>query len=58
MGVYQDCSITYPWFKLGLGPGAYIQVSVFRATMALLLTLAAPEKGQSNYYEEKMIVDA
>jgi hypothetical protein len=25
-----------PWFKIGLGPGAYIQVSDFRAIMALL----------------------
>jgi hypothetical protein len=35
MGVYQVGSNKSPWFKIGLGPGAYIQVSDFRAIMAL-----------------------
>jgi hypothetical protein len=34
---YQVYSNESPWFKIGLGPGAYIQVSDFRAIMALLL---------------------
>jgi hypothetical protein len=29
VGVYLVCSNKSPWFKLGLGPGAYIQVSDF-----------------------------
>jgi hypothetical protein len=36
MGVYQVCSNKSPWFKIALGPGAYIQVSDFRVIMALL----------------------
>jgi hypothetical protein len=36
MGVFKVCSNKSPWFKIGLGPGAYIQVSDFRAIMALL----------------------
>jgi hypothetical protein len=36
MGVYQVCSNKSPWFKIGLGTGAYIQVRNFRAIMALL----------------------
>jgi hypothetical protein len=36
MAVYQVCSNKSPWFKIGIGPGAYIQVSNFRAIMALL----------------------
>jgi hypothetical protein len=39
MGIYQVCSNKSPWFKIGLGPGAYIQVSNFRAIMALLFVL-------------------
>jgi hypothetical protein len=37
MGVYQICSNKSPWFKIDLGPGAYIQMSDFSAIMALLL---------------------
>jgi hypothetical protein len=37
MGVYHVCSIKAPGFKIDLGPGAYIQMSDFRAIMALLL---------------------
>jgi hypothetical protein len=37
MGVNQVCSNKSPWFKIGFGPGAYIQVSDFRAIMAHLL---------------------
>jgi hypothetical protein len=39
MGVYQVRSNKSPWFKIALGPGAYmyIQMSDFRAMMALLL---------------------
>jgi hypothetical protein len=36
MGVHQVCSNKSLWFKIGLGPGAYIQVSDFRAIMILL----------------------
>jgi hypothetical protein len=36
MGV---CSNKSPWFKIGLGPGAFIEVSDFRAIMALLFKL-------------------
>jgi hypothetical protein len=39
MGVYKVCSNKSPWFKIDLGPGAYIQVSDFRAIMALFLIL-------------------
>jgi hypothetical protein len=34
--IYQVCSNKSPWFKIGPGPGAYIQVSDFRAIMAIL----------------------
>jgi hypothetical protein len=37
MGVYQVCSNKSPWVKIGPAPVAYIQVSDFRAIMALLL---------------------
>jgi hypothetical protein len=36
MGVYQVFSNKSPWLKIGLGPGAFIQESDFRAIMALL----------------------
>jgi hypothetical protein len=36
MGVYQVCSNKSSWVKIGPAPGAYIQVSDFRAIMALL----------------------
>jgi hypothetical protein len=40
MGVYQVCSNKSPWVKIGPARGgeAYIQVSDFRAIMALLFT--------------------
>jgi hypothetical protein len=37
MGGYKVCSNKSPWVKIGPAPGAYIQVSVFRDIMALLL---------------------
>jgi hypothetical protein len=37
MGAYQVCSNESPWFKIGLGPGAYKKVSDFRAIMNLLV---------------------
>jgi hypothetical protein len=41
MAAYQVCSNKSPWFKIGIGPGAYIQVSNFsRAIMALLFVIA------------------
>jgi hypothetical protein len=39
MSVYQNCSNKSPWVKIGPTPGAYIQVSDFRAIMALLFCL-------------------
>jgi hypothetical protein len=36
MGVSQVCSFKGPWVKIGLGPGACIWMSDFRAIMALL----------------------
>jgi hypothetical protein len=39
MAVYQVCSNKSPCFKIGIGPGAFIQVSDFRAIMALLFLL-------------------
>jgi hypothetical protein len=38
MDVYQVCSNKSPLIKIGPALGAYIQVSGFRAIMALLLT--------------------
>jgi hypothetical protein len=39
MGVYQVFSNKSPWVRFDPTPGAYIQVSDFRAIMALLLSL-------------------
>jgi hypothetical protein len=36
VNVYQVYLNKSPWFKIGIGPGAYIQVSVFRAIMGFL----------------------
>jgi hypothetical protein len=37
MAVYQVCSNKSPLFKIGIGPGVYLQVSDIRAIMALFL---------------------
>jgi hypothetical protein len=39
MGVYQVGSNKSPWVEIGPAPGAYIQVSDFRAIMALLFLM-------------------
>jgi hypothetical protein len=48
MGVYQVCSNKSPWVKIGpaRGGGGYIQVSDFRAIMALLFANAIIFKAQ------------
>jgi hypothetical protein len=54
IGVYQVCSNKSPWVKIGPVLGAYLQVSDFRAIMALLFKY---QSGQvvswSSYLDKK-----
>jgi hypothetical protein len=53
MGVYQVCSNKSPWVKISPAPGAYKQVSDFRAIIALLFLSTA----QLDVRNESMLAD-
>jgi hypothetical protein len=53
MGVHQVCSNKSPWIKIGHVMWAYIQVSDFRAIMALLFAFLSYANGlKINFIDE------